>query len=154
MSRPQDKNLIPLNERSEEEAHAIRSAGGKAVQAKRKRETEQQYLLGKYVGLPILDKRTVKKFERMGFEDPEITRALEITHSIFQSAKAGDPRMVEIYLRLTGEDHAEPQVKENNLLEAIQNCTKEDIDTDDIPELQQTAEPDADVVEQTEIQGS
>lgn len=30
MSRPQDKHLIPLTERSEEEAYAIRSAGGKA----------------------------------------------------------------------------------------------------------------------------
>ena len=36
MSRPQDKNLIPLTERSEEEAHAIRSAGGKASQEKRR----------------------------------------------------------------------------------------------------------------------
>lgn len=151
MSRPQDKNLIPFDKRSEEEAHAIRSAGGKASQAKRKRETEQQYLLGKYAGLPILDKRTIKKFERMGFQDEEITRALEITNSIFQNAKAGDPRMIEIYLRLMGEDHAEPQAKENNLLEAIQNSTKEDIDTDDIPELQQAAEPNADMVEQTEV---
>lgn len=32
MSRPQDKHLIPLTERSEEEAYAIRSAGGKANQ--------------------------------------------------------------------------------------------------------------------------
>ena len=89
MSRPQDKHLIPLTERSEEEAHAIRSAGGKAAQEKRKRRTEQQYLLGKYAGAPILDKRTIKKFERMGFEDEEISRALEITDAIMKGAKAG-----------------------------------------------------------------
>lgn len=147
MSRPQDKNLIPLTERSEEEAHAIRSAGGKAVQAKRKKETEQQYLLGKYAGLPVLDKRTIKKFERMGFEDEEINRALEVTEAIMKGARNGDPRMIEIYLRLMGEEQAEPQVKENNLLDAIRNSTKEDIDTDDLPELQQEAELDADVVE-------
>ena len=41
--------------------------------------------------------------------------------------------------------------KENNLLEAIINRTKEDIDTDDIPELQQETESDSDMVEQTEI---
>ena len=35
--RPQNKNLIPLTERSEEEAYAIRSAGGKAAQAKRRK---------------------------------------------------------------------------------------------------------------------
>ena len=151
MSRPQDKHLIPLTERSEEEAHAIRSAGGKAAQEKRKRRTEQQYLLGKYAGAPILDKRTIKKFERMGFEDDEMSRALEITDAIMKGAKAGDPRMIEIYLRLTGEDRAEAKPKENNLLEALINGTKEDIDADDIPELQQKAESDADVVEQTEV---
>ena len=147
MSRPQDKHLIPLTERSEEEAHAIRSAGGKASQEKRRRQTEQAYLLGKYAGVPILDKRTVKKFERMGFVSEEINRALEITDAIMKGAKRGDPRMVEIYLRLTGEEHPEPKKHENNLLEAINEQTKEDIDTDDIPEIQQAAESDADVVE-------
>ena len=147
MSRPQDKNLIPLTERSEEEAHAIRSAGGKASQAARKKRTEQQYLLGKYAQAPILDKRTIKKFERLGFESEEINRALEITDAIMKGAKTGDPRMIEIYLRLTGEEHMEAKPKENNLLEAIQNATKEDVNTDDLPELQQAAAFDADVVE-------
>ena len=148
MSRPQDKHLIPLTERSEEEAYAIRSAGGKAAQEKRKLRTEQQYLLGKYAGAPILDKRTIKKFERMGFESEEISRALEVTDAIMKGAKNGDPRMIEIYLRLMGEERAEARPKENNLLEALVSGTKEDIDADDIPELQQEAESDADVVEQ------
>lgn len=147
MSRPQDKHLIPLTERSEEEAHAIRSAGGKASQAARKRRTEQAYLLGKYAGAPILDKRTVKKFERMGFNDDEISRALEITDAIMKGAIAGDSRMIEIYLRLTGETQSDTKPKDNNLLEAIQNATKEDVNTDDLPELQQAAASDTDVVE-------
>lgn len=151
MSRPQDKHLIPLTERSPEEAHAIRSAGGKAAQEKRKKRTEQQYLLSKYAGVPILDKRTVKKFERMGFEDEEINKALEITEAIMKGAKNGDPRMIEIYLRLTGEEKPEAAPKENNLLEAINQSTKEDIDTDDLSELQQAAELDSDLVEQTEV---
>lgn len=151
MSRPQDKHLIPLTERSEEEAYAIRSAGGKAAQAVRKRRTQQQYLLGKYAGMPILDKRTIAKFEKMGFEDAEISRALEITEAIMKGAKAGDTRMVEIYLRLTGEDRPEGKPKENNLLAALLEGTKEDVDINDLPELQQTAESDDDMVEPSEI---
>lgn len=151
MSRPQDKNLRPFDQLSEEEAHAIRSAGGKACQEKRKQRTQQQYLLGKYAGLPILDQRTVKKFEKMGFEDEEISRALEITDAIIKGAKAGNPQMIEIYLRLMGENNAEPPTKENNLLDALINGTKEDVDTDDIPELQQEAESDADMVEPAEV---
>lgn len=151
MSRPQDKHLIPLTERSPEDAYAIRSAGGKAAQEKRRKRTEQQYLLSKYAGVPILDKRTIKKFERMGFEDEEINKALEITEAIMKGAKNGDPRMIEIYLRLTGEEKPETAPKENNLLEAINQSTKEDIDTDDLSELQQAAELDSDLVEQTEV---
>lgn len=151
MSRPQDKHLIPLTERSPEDAYAIRSAGGKAAQEKRRKCTEQQYLLSKYAGVPILDKRTIKKFERMGFEDEEINKALEITEAIMKGAKNGDPRMIEIYLRLTGEEKPETAPKENNLLEAINQSTKEDIDTDDLSELQQAAELDSDLVEQTEV---
>lgn len=151
MSRPQDKHLIPLTERSPEDAYAIRSAGGKAAQEKRRKRTEQQYLLSKYAGVPILDKRTIKKFERMGFENDEINKALEITEAIMKGAKNGDPRMIEIYLRLTGEEKPEATPKENNLLEAINQSTKEDIDTDDLSELQQAAELDSDLVEQTEV---
>lgn len=149
MSRPQDKHLVPLTERSEQDAHAIRSAGGKAAQEKRRKRTQQQYLLSKYAGVPILDKRTIKKFERMGFEDEEINKALEITEAIMKGAKNGDPRMIEIYLRLTGEERPEATHKENNLLDAIVNSTKEDIDVSDISELQQKTESDIDMVEQT-----
>lgn len=104
-------------------------------------------MLGKYAGTPILDKRTIKKFERMGFADEEISRALEITDAIMKGAKSGDPRMIEIYLRLTGEEKPETKQKDNNLLEALMNQTGKEIDTDDIPELQQKAESDDDVVE-------
>jgi len=146
LSRPQDKHLIPLTQRSEEEAFAIRSAGGKAMQAKRKRVTEQAYLIGKYAGAPLVDKRTVKKFEKMGFTDDELNRALEITDAIMKGAKKGDPRMIEIYLKLRGEDQPTDTPKQNNLLDAIMQQVKEDISADEIPELQQTAESDADVV--------
>ena len=122
------------------------------MQEIRKQITQQKFLLGKMAGLPILDKRTVKKFERMGFACEEIIRALEVTSAIYEGAKKGDPRMVEIYLRIMGEDTAEKQVQNNNLLDAILSQTKEEIDTHDGPELQQAAEPDADVVEQTDTE--
>ena len=41
--------------------------------------------------------------------------------------------------------------QENNLLEAIVASTKEEINTDDIPELQQAADPGDDLVEQAGI---
>lgn len=147
MSRPQDKHLIPLTERSEEEAHAIRSAGGKAVQEKKRQQRLMSELLQLYSDLPIIDKRKANRLKKLGMEEAELTQKALIADAIMRGAQAGNSYLVQMYLDIIGESGMSGPVKENNLLDAIQNSTKEDIDTDDLPELQQTAESDADVVE-------
>lgn len=147
MSRPQDKHLIPLTERSEEEAHAIRSAGGKASQQKRKKKQMMTDLLELYSGLPITDNRKKKRLAKLGIPTEELTQKLLVADALMKSAQNGNTYAIQLYMEITGEAGLCGPVKENNLLDAIVNSTKEDIDTDDLPELQQTAEPDADVVE-------
>lgn len=147
MSRPQDKHLIPLTERSEEEAHAIRSAGGKAAQQKRKEKQMMADLLELYSGLPITDKRKKNRLAKLGIPTEELTQKLLVADALMRSAQAGNTYAIQLYMEITGEAGMGGPAKENNLLEAIQESTKEDIDTDDLPELQQTAEADVDVVE-------
>lgn len=132
---PNPENLIPLNLRTPEERKMIQSMGGKSCQMKKQRDISTKYFLGKLSGVPILDKRTVAKYEKMGFENGEIVKGLEVAAAIINGAKDGNPKMVEIYLRLLGEDAAVIPEKENNLLDALLAATKEDINTDDIPEL-------------------
>lgn len=147
MSRPQDKHLIPLTERSEEEAHAIRSAGGKAAQQKRKEKQMMADLLELYSGLPITDKRKKNRLAKLGIPTEELTQKLLVADALMRSAQAGNTYAIQLYMEITGEAGMGGPAKENNLLEAIQDSTKEDIDTDDLPELQQAAEADVDVVE-------
>ena len=147
MSRPQDKHLIPLTERTEEEAHAIRSAGGKASQQKRKEKQMMADLLELYSGLPITDKRKKNRLAKLGIPTEELTQKLLVADALMRSAQAGNTYAIQLYMEITGEAGMGGPAKENNLLEAIQNATKEDMDTDDLPELQQTAEADVDVVE-------
>ena len=137
MSRPQDKNLIPLTERSEEEAHAIRSAGGKASQEKRRERQMMADLLELYSGLPITDKRKQNRLKKLGIPSEVLTQKMLV----------GNTYAIQLYMDITGETSLAGSAKDNNLLEAIQNATKEDVNTDDIPELQQAAASDADVVE-------
>lgn len=151
MSRPQDKHLIPLTERSEEEAHAIRSAGGKAAQEKRKQQKLMTELLQIYSGLPITDKKRKGRLKRLGMEEGDLTQKTLIADAIMRAAQAGNTYAIQLYLDIMGESGLGGPVKENNLLDALINGTKEDIDTDDIPELQQAAESDADMVEQAEV---
>ncbi len=49
------------------------------------------------------------------------------------------------------DDKSNGQKKDNNLISAIIDSSKEDINTDEIREVQQTSESDVDVVEQTEV---
>lgn len=146
-NRPQDKHLIPLTERSEEEAHAIRSAGGKATAEKRRQQKLMTELLQIYSDLPINDKRRKNRLKRLGIEEADLTQKTLVADAIMRSAQAGNTYAIQLYLDLIGESGLSGPTKENNLLEALQDQTKEDIDTDDIPELQQAAESDADVVE-------
>lgn len=151
MSRPQDKHLIPLTERSEEEAHAIRSAGGKAAHEKRKQQKLMTELLQIYSDLPITDKKRKGRLKRLGLEEADLTQKTLIADGIMRAAQSGNTYAIQLYLDLMGESGLGGPAKENNLLDALINGTKEDIDADDIPELQQEAESDADVVEQTEV---
>lgn len=151
MSRPQDKHLIPLTERSEEEAHAIRSKGGKAVQEKKKQQKLMTELLQIYSDLPITDKKRKGRLKRLGMEEGDLTQKTLIADAIMRAAQNGNTYAIQLYLDLMGESGLGGPAKENNLLDALINGTKEDIDADDIPELQQTAESDADVVEQAEV---
>ncbi len=149
--RPQDKHLIPLTERSEEEAHAIRSAGGKAKAENEKRKRLMTDLLTLYSDMPITDNRKKKRLAKLGFEDADLTQKALIADAIMRGAQAGNSYLIQQYLELIGEAGMSGVPKENNLLEAIINSTKEDIDADDIPEIQQTAESDADLVESSEV---
>lgn len=147
MSRPQDKHLIPLTERTEEEAHAIRSAGGKASQQKRKEKQMMADLIELYSGLPITDKRKKNRLAKLGIPTEELTQKLLVADALMRSAQAGNTYAIQLYMEITGEAGMGGPAKENNLLQAIQDSTKEDMNTDDLPELQQTAEADVDVVE-------
>lgn len=151
MSRPQDKHLIPLTERSEEDAHAIRSAGGKAAQEKRKQKQMMADLLELYSGLPITDKRKQNRLKKIGIPPEALTQKMLIADALMKAAQNGNTYAIQLYMDITGETGLSGPAKENNLLEALQDSTKEDIDTDDIPELQQEAKSDADMVEQTEV---
>ncbi len=147
MSRPQDKHLIPLTERSEEEAHAIRSAGGKAVQEKKRQQKLMTELLQIYSDLPITDKKRKGRLKRLGIEEADLTQKTLIADAIMKAAQGGNTYAIQLYLDLMGESGLGGPVKENNLLDAIQNATKEDVNTDDLPELQQAAASYTDVVE-------
>lgn len=145
-SRPQNKNLISLNDRSPEEAYAIRSAGGKASQEKRRRQKEFAELLQLYSELPVLKGKARARLEKLGIADEDLTQKALVVDALVQVAQLGNVPAIQLYVDLLGENGGGAP-KENNLLTALLDGTKEDINADDIPELKQTAESSNDMVE-------
>lgn len=151
MSRPQDKHLIPLNQRSPEEARAIQSKGGKVTAERRRQQKAAAELMQQFCDLPITDGRRKNRLKRLGIENDDLTNKMLMVVSIGQMAQAGNVYAFEKVLELLGEGGVTAGGKENNLLEALMQCAEKDVNTDDIPELQQAAEPDPDMVDQEEV---
>ena len=149
--RPQNDNLIPLNERSEEEAHAIRSAGGKASHAARKKKQAMADLLLLYSGLPIKDGRVRNRLKKLGVPDEELTQKFQIADALIKMAQTGNTQAIALYLDSIGElGAAKADDKDNNLFEMIEQSSSQEVDIDDIPEIRETSDDNADMVESPE----
>lgn len=160
-------NLKPFDQRTEEEQRAIRSKGGKASGEARRKKRDAKSAARLILSLPTVDKVT-KSLEKLGIEDEtEYTNMVSIFAMAYIKAMKGDIgamrfivemagmspefKMVEERhkneMRLLREKAGDGPKKENNLLAAIVDGTKGELNTDDIPEIQQETEPDTDVVE-------
>lgn len=161
------ENLKPFDQRTEEEQREIRSKGGKASGAARRKKRDAKSAARLILSLPTVDKVS-KTLEKLGIEDEaEYSNMVSIFAMAYLKAMKGDIgamrfivemagmspefKMVEERhkneMRLLRERAGEGPQKENNLLDAIVGGTKEALNTDDISEIQQETEPDTDMVE-------
>lgn len=149
MSRPQDKNLkvFGTGALTPEEEREIRSKGGKASQEAKKKKKQMAELLQIYSDLPVNDARKKNRLKKLGISEEDITQKALVADAIMRGAQSGNFYMVQLYLESIGEMNQGPASKENNLLSAIVGETAGEVDVSDLPEVQQTAEPDADMVE-------
>lgn len=149
--RPQNKNLVSLADRPEDEARAIQSAGGKACAEARKKKQAMADLLLLYSGLPIKDGRVRNRLKRLGVPDEELTQKFQIADALVKMAQTGNTQAIALYLDSIGELGAsKAEDKENNLFEMIEASSSQEVDVDDIPEIRETSELDADLVESSE----
>ena len=138
-NRPQDKHLIHFSDMPPDRARAIRSAGGKARQEQIRQRRALAEILSFYADLPIRDERVRKRLLNLGFDTDDLTQKLLVADAVVRAAQGGNTYAIRLYLDLLGESGCEI-AKENNLLDAIKDSTQGDMDTSDLPEVQQ-AEP-------------
>lgn len=156
-SRPQNKNLIPFSDLPKEKLAEIGSAGGKAAAKAAKERKAMAELMKIFCDLPISDGRKRKRLQRMGIEETDLTNKMQIAVALGESAQGGNVYAADKVLQLLGENGVTAADKVNNLLDALTGMITKDEkdgegDFNDIHEIQQTAEPDADLVDAGEVQ--
>lgn len=146
--RPQNKNLVSLGDRPKDEARAIQSAGGKACAEARKKRQAMADLLLLYSGLPIKDGRVRNRLKRLGVPEEELTQKFQIADALVKMAQTGNTQAIALYLDSIGElGAAKADDRDNNLFEMIEQSSSQEVDIDDIPEIRETTDDNADVVE-------
>lgn len=101
---PKNENLIPFNERTEEEQRRIQSAGGKASGAARRRKRSLKEAAELYLSLPVSDRRTWNKIARRYVEPDDIDNQMAMIIGLTAAATAGDARAGRLIIDLLGED--------------------------------------------------
>ena len=105
---PNEKNLIPFDQRTEEEQRDIRSAGGKASGVSRRRKRSLKEAADLYLSLPVSDRRVWNKIARRGVDPDDIDNQMAMIIGLTMAATAGDAKAAKIIVDLLGEDaHSE-----------------------------------------------
>ena len=105
---PNEKNLIPFDQRTEEEQRDIRSAGGKASGVSRRRKRSLKEAADLYLSLPVSDRKMWNKISRRGVDPEDIDNQMAMIIGLTMAATAGDAKAAKVIVDLLGEDaHSE-----------------------------------------------
>lgn len=101
---PNEKNLIPFDQRTEEEQRKIRSAGGIASGAARRRKKSMREAADLFLSLPVSDQRRWNKIARTGVDPEDIDNQMAMIMGLTMAATAGDARAAQVVIDLLGEE--------------------------------------------------
>ena len=123
---PNEKNLIPFDQRTEEEQRDIRSAGGKASGVSRRRKRSLKEAADLFLSLPVTDTRTFNKMAKAGIDADDADDQMAVIVGLTMQATKGDAKAAKAVFDLLGEipddDGSRKQEQDHSaLIEAIKN---------------------------------
>ena len=101
---PNEKNLIPFNERTESEQRQIAQKGGIASGAARRRKRSMRQAADYYLSLPETDRRRVNAMLRDQIEPEDMDNQMAVVVGITEQAKRGNPQAANVLLKMLGEE--------------------------------------------------
>ena len=114
-----DQNLIPFSERTESEQREIRSSGGVASGAARRRKRSLKEAADLYLSLPVTDRRVYNKIARDGIEPEDIDNQMAIISGLAKVAAMGDSRAAKVLFDLIGDADSGENVQDDGFVDAL-----------------------------------
>ena len=125
---PNEKNLIPMEQRSPEEAREMGRKGGRASGESRRRKKSLREAAELYLSLPVANRRAWNKISAEGVDPDDIDNQMAMIIGLTQKAIKGDAKAAKIIVDLfdkqtgkTADDALEDDPITKSLKEEAQN---------------------------------
>lgn len=127
------KNLIPMDQRTKDEARELGRKGGQASGAARRRKRSLKEAADLFLSLPVTDRKTFNRMTKAGIDPSDVDYQMAMLVGLTLAATEGDARAGRLIKDIIGDDpRADTEKPENNLMDALRGSPE--IDTDDLPE--------------------
>ena len=123
---PNEKNLIPMDQRSKSEARELGRNGGIASGVSRRRKRSLKEAADLFLSMPVTDTRTFNKMAKAGIDVDDADYQMAVIVGLTMQAAKGDAKAAKAVFDLLGEipddDGGNKQEQEHRaLIEAIKN---------------------------------
>jgi len=100
---PNEQNLIPMDQRSKEEAREYGRAGGQASGAARRRKRTLKDAADLYLSMPVSDRRKWNAVARKGIAPEDVDNQMAMIIGLTEAATQGDAKAAKVIIDLLGE---------------------------------------------------
>ena len=123
---PNEKNLIPMDQRSKSEARELGRNGGIASGVSRRRKRSLKEAADLFLSMPVTDTRTFNKMAKAGIDVDDADYQMAVIVGLTMQAAKGDAKAAKAVFDLLGEipddDGGNKQEQDHSaLIEAIKN---------------------------------
>ena len=104
---PNERNLIPMDQRSQSEARELGREGGRASGEARRRKKSLREAAELYLSLPVSDKRAWNKLAKDGVDPEDVDNQMAIIAGLSIKAAKGDAKAAKVLFDLIGDQSRE-----------------------------------------------
>ena len=124
-----EDNLIPVTQRSKEEAKKIQTSGGIARGKQRTQKKTLKECAQLLMSLDVKDKQAINILKSAGVDEDNYTNGMLATVSMLEQAIAGNTNAYKIFMEACSDDKAntdEQEQEHDNLISAIKKAVDDE----------------------------